>query len=821
MKGFTTQDENVVFRREGVLVMSVSQHDWSLHRKGQIDQERHKEKIREAIKKNLGEIVSEESIILSDGKKMVRVPIRSLDEYRFRFDPGRQQHAGQGNGKSKVGDVVAQEPRPGKGKKGDAGKDAGYDYYEAEITMEELAEMIFEDLGLPNLEQKRQQEMETESVRFTDVRKVGPLNNLDKKRTIMENIKRNAAKGEAKFKDIKNQDLRFKVWEPTIRYQSNAVVIAMMDVSGCTTAGHHIEMADGSYKDVSEIVEGDEVACLNLETMEKTTAPVVETFSKIAPETLVIETEDSTIRATPEHRFFVYDEPNNQIIEKRSHELQEGDKLILVNSWGSTNQTYEGTLTEDQAYMLGVLLGDGHIFTSPNSSTIFITDESKERLQHYAETFERGFGVKALIRERSNRQRVFFNSAPLARQLIIRYPMLKRLSPNRYIDASIYREPPEIRAAFLRGLFDAEGTIAHHAVMFYSASEQLVTQVKHLLSYWGIRARVHEFEQDEQRMGDGKTIKAGTYYKLSVNAKDVLLFAEHIGFGCPTKQAKMKALVEKQAAGIDAMRSKYILEEDWRQRFTHLAGHTRLYTYYKKDNYTLSQQQLRTLSASATATLEDQEYINSVLQRRVMVSRVQKITKMAEPVQVYDFGVAEHHNYIVDGMLSHNSMGEFEKYIARSFYFWMVRFLRTKYNNVHIVFISHHTEAKEVTEEEFFHKGESGGTQVSSAYELALQIIQERYNPNDWNIYPFHFSDGDNLPWDNDRCVQLVTKLMEQCNIFGYGEIREGHYRSPSTLMSAYNKITNKKFIAVTISDKKEVYPALRKFFSQRDPVPS
>ncbi|HEX6482118.1 MAG TPA: DUF444 family protein, partial [Ktedonobacteraceae bacterium] len=92
--------------------MSVSQHDWSLHRKGQIDQERHKEKIREAIKKNLHDIVSEEGIILSDGKKMVRVPIRSLDEYRFRYDPGRQQHSGQGNGKSKVGDVVAQEPRP-------------------------------------------------------------------------------------------------------------------------------------------------------------------------------------------------------------------------------------------------------------------------------------------------------------------------------------------------------------------------------------------------------------------------------------------------------------------------------------------------------------------------------------------------------------------------------------------------------------------------------------------------------------------------------------------------------------------------------------
>src|SRR5713101_5659759 len=260
--------------------MSVSQHDWSLHRKGQVDQERHKEKIREAIKKNLSDIVSEESIILSDGKKMVRVPIRSLEEYRFRYDPGRQQHAGEGNGKSKVGDVIAQEPRPGKGKKGDAGKDAGYDYYEAEITMEELAAMIFEDLSLPNLAEKRQQEMETDAVKFTDVRKKGPLANLDKKRTIFENMKRNAAKGEAKFKDVKNEDLRFKVWEPTIKYQSNAVVLAMMDVSGCHTAGHLIEMADGSYKDVSEIVIGDKVACINTETLNKTSSSVVETFKK-------------------------------------------------------------------------------------------------------------------------------------------------------------------------------------------------------------------------------------------------------------------------------------------------------------------------------------------------------------------------------------------------------------------------------------------------------------------------------------------------------------------------------------------------------------
>src|SRR5207253_11110484 len=109
------------------------------------------------------------------------------------------------------------------------------------------------------------------------------------------------------------------------------------------------------------------------------------------------------------------------------------------------------------------------------------------------------------------------------------------------------------------------------------------------------------------------------------------------------------------------------------------------------------------------ATVVDRLDIEEVLNSQLVVSEVKSVSSIDEPVAVYDFEVALYHNYIVDGMLSHNSMGEFEKYIARSFYFWMVRFLRTKYTNVEIVFISHHTEAREVTEEEFFHKGESGG----------------------------------------------------------------------------------------------------------------
>lgn len=165
------------------------------------------------------------------------------------------------------------------------------------------------------------------------------------------------------------------------------------------------------------------------------------------------------------------------------------------------------------------------------------------------------------------------------------------------------------------------------------------------------------------------------------------------------------------------------------------------------------------------------------------------------------------------------SMGEFKKYIARSFYFWMVRFLRTKYDNVEIVFISHHTEAKEVTEEQFFTQGESGGTVVSSAYKLALDIIDKRYSPKDWNIYPFHFSDGDNYYSDNEEAVRLADRLITTCNLFGYGEIGDegasSYRRSSGALLSIFKEHLKhqKRFIGVRIDSKEDVYPALKEFF--------
>src|SRR3990172_8067099 len=377
--------------------MSIQRNDWSLQRKGIIDQDRHKERVKEAIRKNLGSIVSNEAIILSDGKRTVKVPIRALDEYKFRFDYRKRKNVGQGDGKTRVGDVIGRENQPGQGTGGgQAGAEGGAEYYEAEVNIDEIAALIFEDLNLPFLEEKAKKAVQSRKTQFNEIRRTGVIANLDKRRMILENIRRNAREGlGAKFGNIKKEDLRFKTWEEVMRYESNAVVIAMIDVSG--------------------------------------------------------------------------------------------------------------------------------------------------------------------------------------------------------------------------------------------------------------------------------------------------------------------------------------------------------------------------------------------------------------------------------------SMGEFKKYVARSFYFWMVRFLRTKYDNVDIVFISHHTEAKEVTEEQFFTQGESGGTVVSSAYQLALEIIQQRYRPADWNIYPFHFSDGDNYYSDNEEAVRLADELIDTCNLFGYGEIGEegtsGYRRSSGALLSIFKDRLHRKerFVGVRIDEREDQYPPLKK----------
>jgi uncharacterized protein len=167
------------------------------------------------------------------------------------------------------------------------------------------------------------------------------------------------------------------------------------------------------------------------------------------------------------------------------------------------------------------------------------------------------------------------------------------------------------------------------------------------------------------------------------------------------------------------------------------------------------------------------------------------------------------------------SMDTMKKYLARSFFYLLCKFVSTKYRNVEIIFIAHHTQASEVTEEEFFSKGEAGGTLISSAYEKALEIIAARYHPSLWNIYAMHCSDGDNFDADNEAALRRATELCEVCNLFGYGEIKpHGNYGYESSMMTLFRRLSAPNFLTIRIERKEDIWPSFKSFLSKdRAPI--
>ncbi|MDU2672723.1 MAG: sporulation protein YhbH [Clostridium sp.] len=160
------------------------------------------------------------------------------------------------------------------------------------------------------------------------------------------------------------------------------------------------------------------------------------------------------------------------------------------------------------------------------------------------------------------------------------------------------------------------------------------------------------------------------------------------------------------------------------------------------------------------------------------------------------------------------SMDSTKKYLARSFFFVLSRFIKRKYNNIAFEFISHTTVAKNVNEYEFFHKAESGGTYISSGLNLALKLVEEKYSPEVWNIYPIYASDGDNWSEDNERAISAVKNLCEISNMFGYAELLPSTYST--TMYYRFNKeIHEKNFVSVIIKEKKNLWDALKIMLSK------
>lgn len=161
------------------------------------------------------------------------------------------------------------------------------------------------------------------------------------------------------------------------------------------------------------------------------------------------------------------------------------------------------------------------------------------------------------------------------------------------------------------------------------------------------------------------------------------------------------------------------------------------------------------------------------------------------------------------------SMDEAKKDVAKRFFILLYLFLTRTYETIDIIFIRHHTSAKEVNEQEFFYSRETGGTVVSSALDLMNEIIVSRYSTSEWNIYGAQASDGDNWNNDSPHCKDiLVNYIMPKVQYFAYIEIMPRHHQS---LWEEYEfvKTAYPNFAMQNINSIKDIYPVFRELFQK------
>jgi len=163
------------------------------------------------------------------------------------------------------------------------------------------------------------------------------------------------------------------------------------------------------------------------------------------------------------------------------------------------------------------------------------------------------------------------------------------------------------------------------------------------------------------------------------------------------------------------------------------------------------------------------------------------------------------------------SMGEEQKEIVRIESFWIDTWLRRHYKGIESRYIIHDATAREVDRDTFFRTRESGGTMISTAYRLASTIIDDSYPVDEWNIYPFHFSDGDNWSMDDTvTCVEILREaLLPRANMFGYGQV-ESPYGSGQFLKDLHEHFPDDdRLITSEIPDRDGIVGSIKDFLGK------
>ncbi|REK12949.1 MAG: DUF444 family protein [Planctomycetota bacterium] len=200
------------------------------------DLSRFKQIVRGKIRQNLRKYVTHGEMIGRKGRDLVSIPIPQLDIPHFRY--GKNGSGGVGQGDGEVGTPVG-SPGDDEGGAGAAGSDPGRHILEVEVSLEELAVILGEELELPRIEPKGNDTIEREKARYTSIRKSGPESLRHFKRTYMEALRRQISSNtyvpeRPRVVPIR-EDKRYRAWTEVSLPQANAAIIYMMDVSGSMT----------------------------------------------------------------------------------------------------------------------------------------------------------------------------------------------------------------------------------------------------------------------------------------------------------------------------------------------------------------------------------------------------------------------------------------------------------------------------------------------------------------------------------------------------------------------------------------------------------
>ena len=214
-------------------------------------------------------------------------------------------------------------------------------------------------------------------------------------------------------------------------------------------------------------------------------------------------------------------------------------------------------------------------------------------------------------------------------------------------------------------------------------------------------------------------------------------------------------------------------------------------------------QALRRMISSGTYDPEDPVIIPVRDDRRYR-SWTERVVPQSNAVIIYMMDVS-------------GSMGDEQKEIVRMESFWIDTWLRSQYKGIENRYIIHDATAKEVDQETFFRTRESGGTMISSAYKLCQQILEEEYPVESWNIYPFHFSDGDNWSVDDTgECLRILQDtLIPMSNMFAYGQV-ESPYGSGQFIKDLRERFaTEERVVLSEIKNRDAILQSIKDFLGK------